>query len=64
MNPVCSQCHCELECIKNGVTVASVHNESHQRSGDEFHCPNCGFAVIINLGEAFQSEIEPDVSVL
>lgn len=56
MNPVCSQCHVEMRCHKNGVTVAPAAIEHHQRSGDEFMCPECEMKVVLNFGAVFRDD--------
>jgi uncharacterized ferredoxin-like protein len=65
MNPVCSQCHVEMRCHKNGVTVAPSYMEHHQRSGDEFACPKCGVKVVMNFGAAWSNhETQADLLVV
>lgn len=52
MRPICSLCHVEMRCHKNGrhVEIISGGMPYQLWSGDEWKCPHCGAGVICNYG--------------
>jgi len=63
MNTICFKCNVEMRTIENGVTIAHEKTPNWIRSGDKEKCPECGKEVVVNMGDAYESE-NVDVDLL
>jgi DNA-directed RNA polymerase subunit RPC12/RpoP len=60
MRPVCAQCHVEMLCEKNGITVGW---EAHHYHGDRYRCPVCGHLIVAGFGQACHCQAGVDIEL-